>query len=183
VELRDWDKRYRASEAAGSETPTPLVARIAAGMKAGRALDLACGAGRNAVWLAEQGWKVAAVDGSAAAIEIVRRRSAAALVSIDAWVADLEKGEFAIEEGAWDLILMCCYLQRDLFEPVKAGVVEGGVVIAMVLLREPKGERSRFRMMPGELRNCFRGWEILHDHEGAGIAEIAARKLATDEHE
>jgi len=142
---------------------------MVAGMKAGRALDLACGAGRNAVWLAERGWDVTAVDRSAAAIEILLRRAA----GVDARVADLEKGEFVIEEDAWDLILMCCYLQRDLFAPAKAGVREGGVVIAIALT-----ESLRFSVRPGELKEYFRGFEILHDYEGAGVAEIVAKKIS-----
>jgi tellurite methyltransferase len=165
----------------GDAAPVPLLVETARGMKPGRALDLACGSGRNALWLAEHGWSVTAVDGSPEAIEQLRQRGA----HIDAHTADLEKGEYAIEPSRWDLIVISYYLQRDLFEPAKRGVVPGGVLLAIVLLGE-----GRFSAAPGELRGYFSGWEILHDREGnpcdsphRAVAEIVARrpiKLNTD---
>jgi tellurite methyltransferase len=153
--------------------------RIAGAVPPGTALDLACGAGRHAMWLAEQGWQVTAVDRSEAAIAELRRASGARGIPIDVHVADLERHEFEIGTAAWDLILISRYLQRDLFEPAKRGVKPGGVLIAMVLLEDPAQPQARFRARAGELRSYFPGWEILHWHElRAGshpVAEIAAR--------
>jgi SAM-dependent methyltransferase len=154
--------------------PTPLLVETACTLKPGRALDLACGTGRNAVWLAEHGWKVTAVDRSPITIPMVETR-----------VADLEKHEFPIDEASWDLIVVSLYLQRDLFEPVKRGLKPGGIVIVIVLLMEPGHERSLFRAQPGELAKYFEGWEISHYYEGKSsdpghhraVAEIVARKL------
>lgn len=184
MELREWDERYRALREAGP--PTPLLKKIASMPKPGRALDLACGAGRNAVWLAGHGWQVTAIDGSPAAIELIRAKDP----RIDARVADLEKHQYSIEPDAWDLIAMCYYLQRDLFEPAKRGVVPGGVVLAIVHIPEPGegGSReglTRFRLPPGELASYFRDFEILHSYEGPPVdpahqrwvAEIAARRV------
>ena len=155
------------------KSPAPLLVETAAKLKAGRALDLACGTGRNAAWLAERGWQVTAVD-----------RSPVTIPGVDTRVADLEKHEFAIGEASWDLILVCYYLQRDLFEPVKQGVKHGGIVLAIVHLFEPGHEQSRFSVQPGELAGYFEGWEILHFREGPpgepehrrAVAEIVARK-------
>src|ERR1700688_3800356 len=111
--LLEWDERHRSAAAEQDDaTPLPLVGETASEMKPRRALDLACGAGRNALWLAERGWSVTAVDGSPAAIELVRKRASARGVSVTAQVADLEKGEYAIQPSHWDLILKCYYLQR-----------------------------------------------------------------------
>jgi tellurite methyltransferase len=158
----------------GDTVPVPLLVETVRGMSPGRALDLACGVGRNALWLAEHGWRVTAVDGSTAAIELVRQRGP----HIDARIADLEKGEYVIEPARWDLVVISLYLQRDLFEPAKRGVVPGGVLLAIVLLGE-----GRFSAAPGELRGYFAGWEILHDREGdpgdsshRAVAEIVARR-------
>jgi len=179
MDISGWDQRYQA-ECAKHSAPTPLLVETAQKLKPGRALDLACGTGRNAVWLAEHGWQVTAVDGSAAAIEAVRRRAPA----VDARVADIGKHEFPIAEASWDLIAVCYYLQRDLFEPVKRGVKLGGVALVIVHLIEPGHEQSRFSVQPGELAKYFEGWEILHSYEGEpkdpehkrAVAEIVARK-------
>ena len=62
MDARAWDERYAASELVWSATPNQFVAAELAGLAPGRALDLACGEGRNALWLAERGWVVTAVD-------------------------------------------------------------------------------------------------------------------------
>ncbi len=178
MDLRGWDKRYRLQIETGP--PTPLVTEIAGGLKPGTALDLACGGGRNALWLAEQGWKVTAVDGSRAAIRLITARNP----EIDARVANLEKHEYAIEPDSWDLIAICYYLQRDLFEPAKRGVVPGGVVIAIVHIPGAGEGLTPFRLAPGELAAYFRDFEILHSYEGPPadpvhhhrVAQIAARR-------
>jgi tellurite methyltransferase len=179
MDIRGWDERYR-SEGAKHSTPTPLLVEIARNLKPGRALDLACGTGRNAVWLAEHGWKVTAVDGSAAAIEALKEQHP----EIDAHAADLERQEFPIAEASWDLIVVAYYLQRDLIEPMKRGVKPGGIALVIVHLMEPGHEQSRFSVQPGELAKYFEGWEILHSYEGKpkdpehkrAVAEIVATR-------
>jgi SAM-dependent methyltransferase len=155
--------------------PTPLLLETAQKLKPGRALDLACGRGRNAIWLAEHGWEVTAVD-----------RSPIAIPGVDTHTADLEKHEFPILESAWDLIVVAYYLQRDLFEPVKRGVKPGGVALVIVHMFEPGHEQSRFSVQSGELAKYFQGWEILHYYEGKphdpehkrAVAEIAAARTS-----
>src|SRR5579859_1057686 len=135
MDLRGWDERYRSEDL--EAPPTALLVDTAQRLPAGKALDLACGTGRNALWLAEQGWSVTAVDGARAAIEILRERAARRAVNVDAQVADLEKHEYPIEPSAWNLIAICYYLQRDLFEPAKSGVAPGGVLLAIVHITGP----------------------------------------------
>ena len=66
-----WNARYANHNPGVIEPPSSLLADAVAGLGAGRALDLACGAGRNAIWLARRGWRVDAVDGSGAALALV----------------------------------------------------------------------------------------------------------------
>lgn len=180
MDLPGWNDRYRCQEELGA--PNPLVIETARRLKPGRALDLACGTGRNALWLASNGWSVTAVDGSPVAIEKLRARAGA--LPIAAQIANLEKGEFTIAEASWDLILICYYLQRDLFEPAKRGVVPGGIVIAIVHITEAGESPGEHCLRPGELADYFLGWEILHIHEGSSrdpahhraSAEIVARR-------
>ena len=175
MDITTWDARYRSQEEAASD-PLPLVIETATKLTPGRALDLACGTGRNALWLAERGWTVTAIDGAPAAIEILQQRSP----RVDARVADLEKHEYVIAPSAWDLIVICCYLQRDLLEPAKLGLAAGGVLLQVALVGE---EPSYKRLSPGELDQYFEGWEILHRREDSSVSEIVARQYHHDEKE
>ena len=128
MEISGWDERYRSRVRAAEDldaVPTPLLVETAKKLAPGKALDLACGTGHNALWLAAQGWSVTAVDGSPVAIEILRSRASERGVIVSARVADLEKSEYQIEPSSWNLVAICYYLQRDLFEPAKQGVVPG----------------------------------------------------------
>ena len=174
---RDWEQHY--AQAANREaTPAALLVEAAEMAPPGRALDLACGAGRNALYLAGLGWDVTAVDAAAAAVRVVRERAAAAGVRIDARVADLESAEFVIEPGGYDLICDFFYLQRDLFPRIRDGVRPGGVVAAEIHLRND--QPHRFVLEPGELRREFDGWKILHYSEAQrpGHARPSASILA-----
>lgn len=187
MEVRSWEERYRSRERPDEDfatVPVPLVAETAKRLPPGRALDLACGTGRNALWLAWLGWTVTAVDGAPTAIEILRRRASLGGLAVDARIADLERREFQIEPSAWDLICICYYLQRDLFESAKQGLAPGGVLIAIVHIAAPGEQPTHHRLGPGQLAPYFRGWEILHDYEGQPndpahqrpVAEIVARR-------
>ena len=174
---RDWEQHYAQAE--GLElTPSPRLVEVAELTPPGRALDLACGAGRNALYLAQLGWEVIAVDSSASAVRIVRERAAAAAVSIDARAADLEAGKFTIEPAGFDLICDFFYLQRDLFGPIREGVRPGGLVAAEIHLRDEQSHR--FVLDPGELRREFERWKILYYSEAvrAGQTRPSAAILA-----
>lgn len=187
MDIRGWDERYRSRERPSEDfdaPPTPLLIETARQLKVGKALDLACGTGRNAVWLATQGWSVTAIDAAPAAIETLRTRASKLGVDVDARQADLQQGQYRIEHSAWDLIAICYYLQRDLFQPAKAGIAPGGVLLAIVHITESGEEPTDTRAKPGELKTYFTGWEILHYYEGKptdtahrrSVAEIVARR-------
>ncbi len=187
MDIRGWDERYRSRELSGDEVesePTPLLTQATIPLLPGAALDLACGTGRNAIWLAQRGWTVTAIDGSETAIHILRARASKSGAMVDARVADLQKHEYTIEESHWDLVAMCYYLQRDLFEPAKNGLKPGGVLVAIVHITEGREQPTESRLRPAELIQYFRGWEILHQYEGKpkdpahqrAVAEIVARR-------
>ena len=174
---RNWDEQY--AQAAGLDfTPSPLLVEVAEMVRPGRALDLASGPGRNALYLAGLGWNVVAVDSSGAAIEILRRRAAAAKFPVEAHHADLEAGAFAMEPAAYDLICDFFYLQRNLFPQIREGVRPGGLFAAEIHLRD--SGQHRFVLDPGELRAEFSGWKILYYSESArpGHSRPTARLMA-----
>jgi len=69
MDAEEWNERYRASELVWSAGPNQFVEAELADLPPGRALDLACGEGRNAIWLARRGWQVTAVDFAEAALD------------------------------------------------------------------------------------------------------------------
>lgn len=180
-----WDERYGKGEHFNDQ-PHPLVVEFAARLEPGRALDLACGVGRHALYLAERSWQVTAVDSSKVAIEHLLERARKLSLQIDARVADLEAGEFIIEPESHALIVNCCYLQRDLFPAIKAGVKPGGIVLAVIAMTDDdpavKAMNQAFLLQPGELQAQFDGWELLHLSESKAapgkrtMAELVARR-------
>ena len=187
MDIPSWEERYRSRERPAEDfasAPVPLLADTAKLLPPGRALDLACGTGRNALWLAERGWTVTAVDGAPTAIEILRRRAHDRGLTVDARVADLERWEYRIEPEAWDLICICYYLQRDLFDVAKRGLAPGGIIISIVHVSDPGEQATEHRLLAGELAEYFRELEILRHFEGQPndpahrrpVAEIVARR-------
>ncbi len=116
-----WDARYAsAPDLVWTGEPNRFVVEELAGLPPGRALDLAAGEGRNAVWLAGRGWRVTAVDFSAVAIARGRDLAASRGVTVDWQVADVTT--WRPEPGAYDVVLVA-YLHLPPAD--QAGVLAG----------------------------------------------------------
>lgn len=191
--IAKWNDRYAARQGLHELVPSsPLPAAIA-GVTPGLALDLACGAGRHALFLAQHGWQVIAVDGSQVGIELLRaeaqRRELAHRITTH--VADLESEPpgFLIEPARYDLICDFYYLHRPLLPLIRDGVSPGGLFVAAIHTLsdgETPHMNPAFLLRSGELSSLVQSWsfEALHNHEGAsqesghshGTAEIIARR-------
>jgi len=93
MEREQWDERYRVDELIWRAEPNRFLVEEVAGLTPGRALDLACGEGRNALWLAERGWQVTAVDFSAVGLEKARRLASERRLELVLVEADARKWE------------------------------------------------------------------------------------------
>ena len=186
--LREWDARFaRGEEVHGSVPSAPLPVAVD-GVPPGLALDLACGAGRHAIFLARRGWRVQAVDGSPEAIArvVARARQEGVEERIEVRIADLEAGGLELDAGAYDLVCDFYFLHRPLFEQIRRAVRPGGLFVAALHVRSAPEEKGRFLLEPGELRAAFADWEILHDREGLSgegghshsVAELTARRVS-----
>jgi SAM-dependent methyltransferase len=113
MDAAGWDERYAATELVWSAEPNRFVAEVCADMPPGRALDLAAGEGRNAIWLAQRGWTVTASDFSRVGLEKGRRIAQEMTGHVDvadriAWVlADATTHDWPAE---FDLVVVA-YLQ------------------------------------------------------------------------
>jgi SAM-dependent methyltransferase len=104
MQREDWDRRYAEVESLWSARPNRVLVAEVDGLTPGRALDLACGEGRNAIWLAERGWDVTGVDFSQVAIAKARASAERAGVDVDFVCADLLAYEPA--PGTHDLVVV-----------------------------------------------------------------------------
>jgi SAM-dependent methyltransferase len=134
MESEDWNRRYAAKEFIWTVKANRFLVAEAASLLPGRALDLAAGEGRNAIWLAEQGWTVRAVDFSDVAIEKGKRLAAARKVAdnVDFQIADLRGYESEVHH--FDLVtLMYLQIPRVEREPIfmraARAVAPGGTFI------------------------------------------------------
>lgn len=108
MDAQAWDARYEGSELVWSAGPNTFVVERVAPFPSGRALDVACGEGRNALWLAEQGWDVVGIDFSEVGIAKARRIADHRGVDVDWRVGDVT--DPSAVTGAFDLVLVA-YLQ------------------------------------------------------------------------
>jgi SAM-dependent methyltransferase len=104
----DWNARYAQKEYLWTAAPNRRFAEEVAGLAPGRALDLACGEGRNAVWLAERGWEVTGVDFSDVALVKAAQLATSRGVEVEWVVADVLDDDPVA--GAFDLVVVL-YLQ------------------------------------------------------------------------
>lgn len=157
---------------------------IAALPEGARALDVACGGGRNAMHLARMGMRVDAVDVSDHAIDTLSEAALAEDLSITARRIDLERE--ALPAGPYDLIVVINYLQRELFGEIKRALAPGGLLLAETDVSGegvPARISERFTLEPGEMHAACAGLEILASAEGWAergsgqrhVASIAAR--------
>jgi SAM-dependent methyltransferase len=186
-QIGKWDERFARGEELHDFLPSPPLPAAAAGIAPGFALDLASGAGRHSLWLAERGWRVEALDGSrtgvARMMDEARRRGVAE--RIDARIANLEATGFALEPDRYDLVCDFYFLHRPLFDQIRRAVRPGGLFAAALHVKGG-AKPGRFVLEPGELRAIVEvwGWEILHVREGESAesghrhptAEIVARR-------
>ena len=152
----------------------------------GRALDLACGRGRNAIELARRGYAVTAVDQSDEALAQLSAIAESNALPITCLRVDLETGPLVLDQP-FDLVLCFFYLHRPLMPWLLAQVKPGGIAVVRTFSSAgnfPSGQLNpEFVLQPGELLTIFSGWEVLRHEEGVepsrkggALASIVARK-------
>jgi 2-polyprenyl-3-methyl-5-hydroxy-6-metoxy-1,4-benzoquinol methylase len=119
MDRHQWDQRYRGDELVWTSTPNQFLVSEVVDLPAGRAVDLACGEGRNAVWLAEQGWRVTGVDFSSVGLAKARRFA-------ELWGVEVSWVESAVQEWirppeGFDLVAVL-YLQLP--QPERSAALE-----------------------------------------------------------
>jgi|RhiMetdeSRZDD1v2_1073273.scaffolds.fasta_scaffold307140_3 SAM-dependent methyltransferase len=148
----------------------------------GDSLDLACGSGRHAIWLAEQGFRTLAVDRDAVAIGGLSQEAARRGLSIETRVVDLESGETFLGPDSFDLIVVVHYLHRPLIPALVRAIRPGGTLVYETFTRAQaargKPTNPAFLLEPGELPMLVQPLEVAAsregDFEGRSVASVVA---------
>ena len=165
-----WDRQYGRTDQ--PEKPAAFLAEILDDghwvIAPGRALDIACGTGRNALFLAEKGFTVTAVDISRVGLEQGVQRAKERSLPISWQQADLES--FQLPHGAYDLVVNVNFLQRSLIPQIKSALIAGGHVVFETYLIDQRAaghpKNPDYLLAHNELLEHFRDFRVLRYREG-----------------
>lgn len=202
MDAQDWNRRYAGSDLVWGAAPNRWIEQECADLPVGRALDLACGEGRNSIWLAARGWRVSAVDFSQVALDRGAELATEALgperAGAVTWIcADLLTHE--PEPGGYDLVVIA-YLQlpadarRRIVRAAAAAVAPGG---RLVVVAHDSANLGGGVGGPQDPQVLYTADDLLADLDGAGLdgagldgaglvartAEAVRRPVATDDGE
>jgi len=174
-----WDARYARDPLVMGPAPKPLVLELEPVLpRQGRALEIACGEGQLAAWLARRGLSVTALDISAVALDKLRAQAAAGGFAgrVDAVEADLDDGLPALEPG---LALVTCvdFYAPAIMAQARELLAPGGMLLVQVLLQPPGGD-SPHRAAPGEALGFAAGLRVQFYREGVIGGRALAQLLA-----
>lgn len=161
-DLEKWNQRY-AEDSYRKTNPVTLVADWLPEVPVGKALDVACGAGRNALFLARSGYRVDAIDISPEGLNIARRQAAEQGLEVNWIVHDFDQ-PFDFDTD-YDLILVMWYVDIALITRLGDCLAPGGYLLCqehLIADEEVIGPTSTdFRVAPGTLRAAASGLEVL----------------------
>ncbi|UCH52836.1 MAG: class I SAM-dependent methyltransferase [Pseudomonadota bacterium] len=159
-----WERKYAAGNPNPSFTPDPILTQHVALLTGdGLALDVACGVGQNALYLAKQGYEVIAVDGSLTALRHCRAQLRRRPLPVHLVAADLD--QFKLPAAHFALILVVRFLDRALIPRLKNALVPGGLLIYETFnihwLQAKPSFNPAFLLEPGELAAQFADFELI----------------------
>ncbi len=150
-----WDKKYK-------ETPKLLqpreaskkVVKFSDRCEGKKALDVACGSGRNSLYLASIGFDVESVDISQVALDVLKEKN---IENIHTKLLDLD--DYAPAKESYDLIIKCNYLQRDMIKKLSFALKKGGVMIVETYMNHESNTKPNsnpdFLLQKDELKSFF----------------------------
>lgn len=184
-----WDEKYRDRQIPEAVVANEWLTRHVANLPAGRAVDLACGLGHNAIWLAKQGWQVDAVDISPTGLSLAREFAESESAEVNFICADLEASllkEHPQMETAYDLVLVFRFLDREHLPALIPRLLKPGGHLIYETFSRGQLERAdshvrdaNFTLQPGELPllySCLRAiaYEDI-DLPDRSVARLLAR--------
>lgn len=189
LDRKRWEERFKGKEFAFGKEPNPFLKKHIRLLPKGKALDIASGEGRNAVFLAQHGFDVDAVDISERGLKKSRKLAQEKGVRINTYLVDLD--QYQIEKEKYDLIANFYFLRRSLIPKIKHGLKQGGMVIFETYILEQRTigtegpKQARYFLKPNELLRLFKDFQIQFYREGIfkeggrrkAVASLIAKKI------
>jgi len=182
--MTTWDERFRRGEYPRDPEPADLLERYVDRLPDGRALDVATGTGRNAVFLAERGYEVDAVDRSQVGLEVTMENARERDVADRVNPVQADLTEYAFPRAAYDVVTISFYRAVDRLPDIRAALCDGGVLFVEHHLRTtddvdlgPSGDRYRFAA--NELLCACLDMTVLHYEAGRERRESDRKVGAT----
>jgi len=181
---RAWDGPLERTPTAPSGPSSWLVSNASLAPRGARSLDVACGRGRHALFLASAGYAVKAIDRDEARVAALEALARRLRLPLDAEVQDVESEGASLGEEEWELILVFQFLHRPLFPALVRALRPGGVLVyeTFTTAQAARGRPTSpdHLLEPGELERLVAPLEVLRrregDFDGGSVASVVGRK-------
>jgi SAM-dependent methyltransferase len=177
AEAEYWSDYFYGKNQNFNRNPNSLLVQAVQGRRPGKALDVGMGEGRNAIYLAKQGWKVTGIDRAEGALAVARQQAFQQGVRITPILQSDEEFDWGGEQ--WDLIaVLYVSAVRGNVEKIRDSLRPGGLVVVEAFLKRPGDQKSGTVYEPGELRKLFdKGFQILHYEESETVADYGQKNM------
>jgi len=178
AEIERWNRILTAEKPAFNVNPNRFLVEIAKGRKPGTALDIGMGQGRNAIWLAQQGWDVTGFDPADKAVAVAQSAAEKAGLRLHTQVARMEDFDFG--EGRWDLILLSYVGGREMAAQLQRALKPGGVLVIEAFHRDAtKGHSIGNAVVfdTGQLPALYPQLRVVRYEEPVELADFGMEKV------
>jgi SAM-dependent methyltransferase len=178
AEVERWNRILTSEKPAFNTQPNEFLVEMARGRKPGTALDVGMGQGRNAIWLAQQGWDVTGFDPAEKAVALARQTAEELGVKLHTEITGMEDFDFG--ERRWDLILLSYVGGREAPGRVQRALKPGGVLVLEAFHRDAAKGRSiggDVVFDTGELPRLFPELRVVRYEEPVATADFGRQKV------
>ena len=178
AEIDRWNRILTAEKPAFNTNPNTFLVEMAKSHKPGTALDVGMGQGRNAIWLAQQGWDVTGFDPAAKAVALANQTAEKAGVHLKTEIKGSEDFDFG--RSRWDLILLSYVDGRDLIERIEKAIRPQGILVIEAFHRDATKGRSIGAGVvfdTGEIPKLFPGLRVVRYEEPMAISDFGQQRV------
>ncbi len=177
LEAEYWNRILTAEQPRFNTAPNAFLVEMVKGVKPGAALDVGMGQGRNAIYLAQQGWDVTGFDPAGQAVALARKQAEKLGVKIATFIQTDD--EFQFGAARWDLIVLSYVGVRNILDKIESSLKPGGIVVVEAFHRDaakegPIGDGVVWDA--NELLTTFRNFRILRYEDTATSSDFGGRR-------